>query len=271
MGITDDLKRIYASGASPEDIRALTHGETVQEAEDIEGRLAEAEIRARWAVEDAREALVECLERCHESGGHSSLGGNGLKYGLAGGAAVALGVALAAGGGADGGTTPALMTGPASTDPGGTPIGIGIGACAGDYNAGFMVTADPGNHRERIAMAPNMTLTITIASIHVRGREPFIEVTGSIDSSGNFDATGFGTAAGFSNVTVRMEGTLRGCTAATGTHGCGVHDGCRPRVSRRTANYLRRSWREVNFPLRDTSHRSLHSSGVSRIQFLHDR
>jgi hypothetical protein len=65
-------------------------------------------------------------------------------------------------------------------------------------------------------MAQNVLLTVTIASIHIRGSEPFIEVSGSIDPTGNFDATGIGTAAGFSNVAVRMEGTLRGCGTTTG-------------------------------------------------------
>ncbi len=51
----------------------------------------------------------------------------------------------------------------------------------------------------------------------VRGSEPFVAVDGTIDAQGNFQASGRGTVAGMGGVTVRMEGSLRGCGTSTGT------------------------------------------------------
>jgi hypothetical protein len=217
MRRTDFLERVYASNATPEEKRVATGGETVYESEVVEGRKMETEIRARWAVESAREALVDCLERCNTANQqHSSLGGNATKYALAAGAGTAVAVALAASGGSESGGSAEAPVTAATTTAGVAPTASGVAACAGTYNATFTVSSDPDNHRDRVRMAQNVLLTVTIASIHIRGSEPFIEVSGSIDPTGNFDATGIGTAAGFSNVAVRMEGTLRGCGTTTG-------------------------------------------------------
>jgi hypothetical protein len=115
--------------------------------------------------------------------------------------------------------SPPLTTSPSSTvsaDPimPTTPAYI---ACAGEFDSNVDVAQDRGGHAQFVGMPRNMALEVSFASVHIRGHEPFVDVSGTIDASGSFDASGRGTVAGFRNVSVRMSGTLRDCSDTAGT------------------------------------------------------
>lgn len=221
MRRTDFLERIEKSNASPDAKKAASGGETVEDAEKVESRKRGAADTARIRSEEARAELVDCLEKCHKKK-FSFLGkmGTGTKVAIGSGAAAGVAAIALAGGGSD--SSGALPSSPANTTgvpapPSSGASGGGVTVCAGDYRSSLNVSSDPGNHRRNVRMPANMTLFVTIASIHIRGAQPFVQVDGTIDSQGNFDATGMGTVAGFRNVAVRMSGTLRECTASSGT------------------------------------------------------
>ncbi len=234
MRRTDFLEQVEKSNRSPAEKRAATGGETSTESEKFESRKRAAVDNARMRMEAARKKLVDCLDKCNrriQGQKVSSSGGmsKGTKLALAGGAAAGVtAVALSAGGGSDSPSTSTTavsslpMNVPASTTtttapPTGSGSSTGVTSCAGSYNASFVVSSDPAGHRQFVGMPSNMSLEVAIASVHIRGSEPFVEVDGPIDSDGNFQATGMGTVAGFNNVSVTMNGTLRGCGAGSGT------------------------------------------------------
>lgn len=214
MKRTDFVDAIYRSKATPQAKRDATGGETPEQAERAESRKRAEVANAKAAMERARQALVDCLERCHRRvrQQYGLLGGPRKKYAIGAGAVAAVGVvALAVGGGgsAEGASTAAPT---ASPDP--SP---GVGACAGNYRTQLVVSIDPGGHRGPIGLPPELVINVSTSPFAVRADPPWVNVSGAIVPDGNFTANGAGVVAGRSNVQVRMTGRLTGCSSSAGT------------------------------------------------------
>jgi len=208
MRVTDFVEAAYKAGK-----KELTHGETPKSAETFEAKKRAEVDNTKRRLDQARAKLVKCLEKCNTKmrKKYAFFGNNPTTYALAGGAVVAGGLLLTRGGNDE--STPQTP----SATPTPEPSGPSYAMCAGTYNVTFDVTQDPGGHRYYVGMPRNRQLSISFASIHIRGEAPFVDVSGSIDASNSFEATGMGTVAGYANVSVRMTGRLSGCTSSAGT------------------------------------------------------
>lgn len=77
---------------------------------------------------------------------------------------------------------------------------------------------DPGGHNRVINLCPQLTgeFGITVASITIRHRPPFVDIVGAQfdTTSGAFRGSGRGTVAGMPNVGVVADGTANAQTGA---------------------------------------------------------
>lgn len=133
-----------------------------------------------------------------------------------GAAAAALGVALAAGGDSESGTTP--TPGGSSGTPAFNP--------SGTFQVTTMTKLDPGEHGSFIRLGSSGTLAVTANSpiqFGGTGLQNWVAVSGDFDAAtGRFSATGRGTVAGFSNVGVKFEGTITTSGALNGDYTMGT-------------------------------------------------
>jgi hypothetical protein len=192
-------------------------GSTVEEASEREAELWNKVYDDEEALARAQHRVEVCLERCLEVSKASFLKEHATTMGIAGAAAsVSIGVAATRGVSSDtgGGGPPVTVGAPAAEAVSTTPSYV---QCAGRYSSFWNVRSDPSQHREFVGMPNAMFFDVAIASIHISGQPPFVDVDGEITEDGSFEAAGMGTVAGFPDVSVRMTGTITGCTDVAGT------------------------------------------------------
>jgi hypothetical protein len=218
MKRSDLVDSILKSKASPADKRGATGGETSEQAEQVEARKRADVANAKSRMDDAQQALVACLERCHKRvrGQQVSMGGSRKKLAIGGAALAAIGVvAVTAGGGGGAAAGPSTTPNPAPT-PAPDPQSSGIGLCAGAYRSQFVVSVDPAGHRGPIGLPPEIVINVTTNPFQARANPPWVNADGAIVADGTFTANGTGVVAGRPGVQVRFNGKLTGCGNTAG-------------------------------------------------------
>lgn len=218
MKRSDFVDSILKSKATPQGKRDATGGETSEQAEQTEARKRADVANAKSRMDDAQQALVACLERCHKRvrGQQVSMGGSRKKLAIGGAALAAIGVvAVTAGGGGGAAAGPSTTPNPAPT-PAPDPQSSGIGLCAGAYRSQFVVSIDPRGHRGPIGLPPELVLNVATSPFEVRANPPWVNSVGTIGPDGTFTANGTGIVAGIPGVQVRLNGRLTGCGTTAG-------------------------------------------------------
>lgn len=214
---TEWVEAIWADDSRTNEQKAVdSQGETPGMARRDETRAWNEMYDAEGVAERAQKRLEACLLACLEATKQTSLfGNNPLTYGLAGGVGLGIGVGVL--GGSDDPPPSGGATFQPSEPSGGAGVASTTTGCGGAYRVFFNIGSDTGGHGPFVAMPASMTLQVTVASIHISGPAPFVDVDGDIDHNGSFHAAGMGTVAGFDDIMVEMTGTLTGCNAASGT------------------------------------------------------